>query len=135
MSAHPPSARSGFAVGVTATAAIFLILGGLAHAFQGFVAIAQNEFYATTQNWIFKFDVTTWGWIHLLLGIIAVFAGVGLFSGRVWARTFGVIVAGISIIVNFTWLPYYPIWALLIIAFDVFVIWALTAHGRDITAD
>jgi hypothetical protein len=61
-------------------------------------------------------------------------AGFGLFSGVVWARTVAILVAGVSILVNFTWLPYYPVWAMLIIAFDVFIIWALTAHGRDITA-
>ena len=135
MTTRPSSAPSGFAVGVTVTAGIFLLIGGVCHAFQGIVAIFENEFYVTTQNWIFKFDVTTWGWIHLIIGLIAIFAGVGLFSGKVWSRTVGVIVAGISILVNFTWLPYYPLWAILIIAFDVFVIWALTAHGSDITVD
>ena len=135
MSTRQESAPSGFAVGVTAAAGILLIIGGVCQAFQGIVAIAQNEFYVTTQNWIFKFDVTTWGWIHLILGVIAVFAGAALFSGKVWARTVAVIVAAVSIIVNFTWLPYYPVWSILIIAFDVFVIWAVTAHGRDITVD
>ncbi len=62
-----------------------------------------------------------------------VLAGVGLFSGAVWARTLGVIIAAVSILANFAWLPYYPIWAVVIIAFDFFVIWALTGHGRDIT--
>ena len=132
MTTRPSSAPSGFAVGVTATAGIFLILSGVGHAIQGIVGILTNEFYVTTQKWVFQFDVTTWGWIHLLLGVIAIFAGVGLFSGKVWARTVGVIVAAISILVNFTWLPYYPVWSILIIAFDVFVIWAVTAHGRDI---
>jgi hypothetical protein len=135
MTTSPSRAPSGFAVGVTVTAGIFLILGGVGHGIQGIVGIATNEFYVTTQRWIFQFDVTTWGWIHLILGVIAVFAGIGLFSGKVWARTVGVIVAAISILVNFTWLPYYPLWSILIIAFDVFVIWALTAHGRDITVD
>ena len=127
------AAPSGLAVGVTTAAAIILIIGGVCHGMQGVVGIATNEFYVTTQRWIFQFDVTTWGWIHLLVGGIAVFAGVGLFSGKVWARTVGVIVAGVSILVNFAWLPYYPMWSILIIAFDMFVIWALTAHGRDIT--
>ena len=79
------------------------------------------------------FDVTTWGWIHILVGVIAVAAVVGLFSGAVWARTVAVAVAAVSILVNFLWLPYNPVWAVLIIAFDIFVIWALTAHGRDVT--
>ena len=51
-----------------------------------------------------------------------------------WARTIGVVVAGLSVVLNFAWLPYYPVWSLIIIALDVFVIWALTAHGRDVAA-
>jgi len=128
------SAPSGLAVGVTSAAAIILIIGGVCHGMQGVVGLATNEFYVATHRWIFQFDVTTWGWIHLVVGLIAVLAGFGLFTGAVWARTVAILVAGVSILVNFTWLPYYPVWAVLIIAFDVFVIWALTAHGRDITA-
>ena len=125
---------SGLAVGTTITAAIILIIGGVCHAMEGVVGLATNEFYVTTQRWIFQFDVTTWGWIHILVGAIAVLAGIGLFSGAVWARTVAVAIAAVSILVNFAWLPYYPVWAVLIIAFDMFVIWALTAHGRDVTA-
>ena len=132
MTTSQGTARSGLAAGVTATAAIILIIGGVCHAMQGFVGIATNEFYVTTQKWIFQFDVTTWGWIHVLVGVVAVIAGIGLFSGAVWARTVAVLVACVSILVNFAWLPYYPVWSILIIAFDMFVIWALTAHGRDL---
>jgi hypothetical protein len=127
------AAPSGLAVGVTITAAIILILAGILEAIQGVVGLATNEFYVTTQKWIFQFDVTTWGWIHVVVGLIAVLAGIGLFSGAVWARTLGVIIAAVSIIANFLWLPYYPVWSVLIIVFDLFVIWALTAHGRDVT--
>ena len=134
MTTSQGTARSGLAAGVTAAAAIILIVGGVCHAMQGFVGIATNEFYVTTQKWIFQFDVTTWGWIHVLVGIVAVLAGIGLFSGAVWARTVAVLVACVSILVNFAWLPYYPVWSILIIAFDMFVIWALTAHGRDLAS-
>jgi hypothetical protein len=127
----PPS---GMAVGITVSAAVILILAGVLHAMQGVVGLANNEFYVTTQNWIFKFDATTWGWVHILVGLIAIGTGIGLFYGAVWARTLGVIVAAVSVFANFVWLPYYPVWAILIIAFDFFVIWALTAHGRDINA-
>jgi hypothetical protein len=122
------------AVGITVTAAVILILAGVLHAMQGVVGLANNEFYVTTQNWIFKFDTTTWGWVHILVGLVAIGTGIGLFYGAVWARTLGVIVAAVSIFANFVWLPYYPVWAILIIAFDFFVIWALTAHGRDVNA-
>ena len=127
-------ARSGFAVGITVTAGIILMIGGVCQALQGIVAIFTNEFYVATEKWVFQFDVTVWGWIHLIVGLVAAVAGFGLFSGKTWARTVGVIVAGLSILVNFVWLPYYPVWAVLLIAFDLFVIWALTAHGRDIKA-
>ena len=129
---QPPP--SGLAVGITVSAAVILILAGVLHAMQGVVGLANNEFYVTTQNWIFKFDATTWGWVHILVGLIAIGTGIGLFYGAVWARTVGVIVAAVSVFANFVWLPYYPVWAILIIAFDFFVIWALTAHGRDINA-
>ena len=66
-------------------------------------------------------------------GIIVLLAGFSLFSGAVWARTIGVIVAGVSALVSFAWIPVYPIWGIVVIAIDVAVIWALTAHGRDIT--
>jgi len=133
MTTRSSTAPNKLAVGVTAAAAIILIIGGICHAMQGFVGIATNEFFVATQRWIFQFDVTTWGWIHVFIGAVAVAAGVGLFFGGVWARAVAIAIAAISIVANFLWLPYYPVWAIVIIAFDLFVIWALTAHGRDIT--
>jgi hypothetical protein len=70
--------------------------------------------------------------IHLVAGVIILLAGFGLFSGAVWARTVGVTLAVLSAIANFLTIPYYPLWSILIIALDIFVIWALTAHGRDV---
>jgi hypothetical protein len=60
-------------------------------------------------------------------------SGFGLFSGAVWARIVGVIIAVISGLVAFTWLPYYPVWGIIFIVISIGVIWALTVHGRDIT--
>jgi hypothetical protein len=124
---------SGAAIGWTAFAAYMLILIGTFHAISGLAGIIKNEFYAVSPDYVFKFDATAWGWIHLIGGIVVALAGFGLFRGAVWARTVGVIVAGISAIVSFAWLPWYPIWGILIIVVDITVIWALTAHGRDIT--
>ena len=125
--------RSGAAVGWTVFAAFILILVGSFDIIAGLAGIIEDEFYVATPNYILEFDATTWGWIKLLWGIVVLLAGFGLFSGAVWARTVGVTVALISAIVNFAWLPVYPVWAITIIAIDVAVIWALTAHGRDIT--
>ena len=98
----------------------------------GIVALVNDDFYVTTRNYVFKFDATAWGWIHLVIGILVLLAGFGLFGGAVWARTVGVAMAFLTTIVGFAWLPWYPIWAILIIVASIFVIWALIAHGRDI---
>lgn len=124
--------RSSLAVGLSVFAGTVMIMVGVLHAIQGVVALVNDTFYVAGEEWIFSFDVTTWGWVHLLLGILVAFAGFFVFQGALWARTIGVVMAGLSVIVNFAWLPYYPVWGLVIIALDVFVIWALTVHGRDI---
>jgi hypothetical protein len=124
---------SGSAVGFTVFAGAMMILIGSFHAIAGLSGIIKDDFYAITPNYILEFDSTTWGWIHLIGGIVVLLAGFSVFKGSVWARTVGVLVAGISAIVSFAWIPIYPIWSLIIIAIDVAVIWALTAHGRDVT--
>jgi hypothetical protein len=113
-------------------AGILMVLVGALHAIQGIVALANDTFYVVGEEYVFQFDVTTWGWIHLILGIVVALAGIALFQGAVWARTVAFIVASLSILANFMWLPYYPLWSIIVIAFDVFVIWAVTAHGTDI---
>jgi hypothetical protein len=123
---------SGWAIGWTAFAAMMMFLIGIWHAIAGLVAISEDQLYVVGQEYIFQFDVTTWGWIHLILGVVVFFAGVGLFTGAVWARTVGVFLALVSAVVAFAWIPYYPFWAIMIAASAVFVIWALTAHGRDV---
>jgi hypothetical protein len=124
---------SGWAVGWTAFAGILMIMMGFWWIISGFVALLDSEFYVVTQRWILQFDVSTWGWIHLVLGIVILASGCGLFLGAVWARTVGVILAVFAGLVAFAWLPYYPVWAIIFIAISVAVIWALTVHGRDIT--
>jgi hypothetical protein len=124
-------ATSGTAVGFILFAAIMMIMVGVFQALQGIIAIFENEFYVTTRNYVFQFDATTWGWIHLLLGLLVAFAGYGLLSGKTWARLVALTLAVLSATANFLFIPYYPFWALLLITLDIFVIWAITAHGGD----
>jgi hypothetical protein len=133
MSERQPSTASGTAVGLTIFAAVMMIMIGTFQAIAGIVALVNDTFYVVGQEWVFQFDVTTWGWIHLGIGIVIGLAGAALFRGAVWARTVGVIVATLSAVLSFAWLPWYPIWAVLVITADVFVIWALTVHGRDLS--
>lgn len=113
-------------------AACMMVLIGLWWVIAGLTGLINDEFYVTTRNYVFRFDVTAWGWIHLIAGILVVFAGFGLFSGAVWARTVGVIMAMLAALIGFAWIPWYPFWAILIVAASVAVIWALIAHGRDL---
>jgi hypothetical protein len=123
---------SDWAAGWIAFAGFMMILLGSFHAVAGLVGLIDDQFYVATQKYVFQFDRTTWGWIHLILGIVVVLAGFGVFSGAVWARTVGVILGVVSAIAAFAWLPYYPVWSIAIIAVAIAVIWALTAHGRDV---
>jgi hypothetical protein len=123
---------SGWAIGWTAFTAMMMIMAGFWWMTTGFIAIFTRDFYAVTQKWILQFDPSTWGWIHLVMGLVFLIVGFGLFSGAVWARTVGVIVAILSALAAFAWLPYYPVWAILFIIAAIAIIWSLTVHGRDI---
>jgi hypothetical protein len=125
-------ASSGWAVGFALFAAVMMIMAGTWQALAGLIALLQNEFYVTTRNYLFQFDATTWGWIHLILGVLVGLAGLGLLVGQTWARVFGIVLAVLSALSNFLFIPYYPFWSILVIGLDVLVIWALAAHGREI---
>jgi hypothetical protein len=123
---------SGWAVGWTAFAGIMMVIGGIWWVIIGIIALVNDNFYVVTEEYILQFNVTTWGWIHLLLGILVTLAGIYLFTGAVWARIIGVAVAIVWMIAAFAWLPYAPVWAIALLAIAVFIIWALTVHGSDI---
>ena len=126
---------SGVAVGFTFFAAIMMILVGGFDILQGLAAIIKQHAYVVTTDYVWKFNVSTWGWINLILGLIILLAGIALLGGATWARVVGIIMAVLVAISNFMWLPYYPVWAVVMITISVIVIWALALHGRDITAD
>ncbi|MEU9329396.1 hypothetical protein [Streptomyces canus] len=119
-----------WASGWTAFAGVMMIFGGAMAIFEGIAAIAEDDVFVTTRNYTYNFSLTSWGWIHLALGVLVVAAGIALFGGAVWARVVGIALAGLSMIANFMWLPYYPVWAVVLIAVDAFVIWALCV-GRS----
>ncbi len=126
---------SGAAIGWSAFAAFMLMLIGVFQALAGIAAIANDEAFAVTQDYVVKIDTTQWGWIHLIIGAVVFLSGLGILSGNVLARTVGVLVALLSAIANFVYLPIQPVWSTIMIAVCVAVIWALTAHGRDIAAE
>jgi hypothetical protein len=115
-------------------ATMMVIVGGL-HIFQGLVALFNDDYYLVGKNGLtIHLDYTAWGWTHLIGGALVAVAGLALYSGKTWARVIGVAVASLSLLVNFAFIAAYPFWSTIVIAIDIFVIYALTAHGKEMTA-
>ncbi len=128
---EPPDISGGeLAAGIGVMfAATLMIVGGIMQVFQAISAIANDEFFVTLPNYVVTLDVSTWGWIHLVFGILVVISGMSLYSGSRAAAIFALVLAVLSAIANFGFIPYYPVWALFIVAVDVFVIWAIARSG------
>jgi hypothetical protein len=124
-----PPPVSGWAVGGITFAATMMILIGIFQALNGLAAILNDEFFILARNYTFNLDVTGWGWVHLILGIIVALGGFFLIAGKGWARILAITLAVLSAISNFFFIPYYPWWSLLIIALCAWVIWSLTRPG------
>ena len=128
MSSRQPS---GAAVGWIAFAGIMLIIAGSFSILAGLGGIINSTAFVVTKDNVFKLSTKSWGWWHLIVGTIVFLSGFGVFTGNVLARTVGVIAAVVSMISAFVYMSVYPVWGITIVAIDFAVIWALTAHGRD----
>ena len=131
LSDEPGYEEATWSFGVATFAAITLVTLSIFQILQAIAAIAGDEVFVTGINYAYAIDVTTWGWIHLTLGIIALAVGLGLLAEQTWARVAGIAIAVLVALANFAWLPYYPLWSMLVIAFSVLVIWALTAQMKE----
>jgi len=109
-----------------------MIIIGAFHAIMGLTALFNDEFYLLVPNYTFKLDVTGWGWIHMILGVLIAIAGYAVMVGNLWARVVGIILAAGVAIANFFFIPYYPFWSILIIVLCVAVIWALSKYQGEI---
>lgn len=129
-SANPPPSAW---VGMVVFAGVMLLLMGGFQAIEGIVALVRDDYYLTTRSGlVLTVDYTAWGWTHLLIGVIALLTGVGVLLGQMWARVLGIIIAVLGALANLMFLPAYPIWATIMIATDVLIIYALAAHGREV---
>lgn len=107
-----------FASSILATVGIFQILAGIA-------AVAEDKVYVNGIDYVYQFDITAWGWIHMILGVIAIVVGIGMLLGQTWARIAGIVIAVVGSVAAFAFMPYYPFWALAMLALYIFVIWSL----------
>jgi hypothetical protein len=131
MSEYSTQERSGW-TGWVVFAGVMMIIAGILWTIVGFVAVFNNDWVVFGREAALFVDISGWGWLHIILGLLMLLAGFLVIQGNLFGRTIAVILAVISIVVNFLWLPVYPIWSIVIIAIDVFVIYAVIVHGREL---
>ena len=110
-------------------AAALLIMVGIL-LYLALAATINDQRFVVTGDYVGKFDITGWGWIHLILGLVAIGRGAAMIMGQTWSFIVALVIAILSAVAQFMWLPYYPIWAIVIIALDVAIIWALVRTDR-----
>ena len=119
-------------VGWISFAGVLMVLVGVFHVIDGLVALFEDDYFLVGRSGlVVNVDFTTWGWVHLIAGAVIVVAGCVVFTGKVWARAIGVLLAMASAIVNVGFLAAYPLWSATMITIDMLVIWALTVHGGE----
>jgi hypothetical protein len=120
-------------VGWVFFAGIMMITLGAFQAIEGLVALLNDTYYLVgSSGLVISLDYTAWGWVHLILGVVAVLIGLGVLAGSTAARIGGILLAVLSAIVNLTFIAAYPLWSIIVIAIDVIVIYALAVHGREV---
>jgi hypothetical protein len=125
-----PAERAGWVTGTVVFAGVMMVLVGVFQFLNGMAAVINHELFVATPDHLYELDVRWWGWAHVVAGVVIALAGVAVFTGRLWARVVGIVLASLSLIANFVFIPYSPVWSLLIIAIDVVVIYALAVTGR-----
>jgi hypothetical protein len=128
-SMRPQPPVSGWAVAGITFAGCILTMIGVFQIIAGLQAIFDDQFFVVARNYTFDVDTTVWGWLHLILGVLLVITAFGLFSRSAWAGVTAIVLAMLSAVLNFFFIPYYPVWSIVVIALDVWVIWALTRPG------
>lgn len=114
--------------GATLFGASVLLVVGVFQFFEGLSAVLKDDVFVPTRNYVFQFDLTTWGWIHLVVGLVVTVVAVAIFMGQPWAMVTGMILASLSAMLQFLFIPWQPFWALTVIAINMAVIWALSAR-------
>lgn len=116
--------KNTLARGVSVFAGVAMLLSGVMSILVGITGIARDAIYSLPA-YEYRFSLTAWGWIHLIVGIALVAVGAGILSRKAWSRWAGITVASVSLIIQFAFIPYAPVWSIAVMALDLLVIWAL----------
>jgi hypothetical protein len=127
---RPPAANP-WAAGIAVATGLLMMIAGAFQALEGVAALLNDAFFPAVRNYAFELTATTWGWIHVLLGVFVVVVGRFILRGDSWARTAGIALTALSALASFLFIPYYPLWSVLLIPVDLLVIWALAAYRPE----
>lgn len=118
-------------------AGILMVLVGGIDFIQGLIALFNDDYYVVTASGFLAFDLTGWGWIMVIWGVLLVLAGLGLLAGQGWARWFGIVVVSLNFIAELGFLgnSQYPLWSLTVITLNIIVLYALTARWSESQAE
>jgi hypothetical protein len=122
---------SAWVAGLALFAGIVMTVVGVYQVLLGIAALLNDDIYVRTPSYVYGFDLTVWGWVHLVFGLVLVLTGISVVRGQTWARWVGIALVALNLIANFMFIPYYPVWSLLIVALDVAVIWGLAVYRDD----
>jgi hypothetical protein len=129
-SGYADTRPSGAVAGLTILASVLLMLAGIWGFLEGLAAIIKGSFFVVLPNYAYSTSAVGWGWIHLILGVLVFAAGAALLMDRLWARVVAIVLVSCSTIANFLFIPYYPVWSIVVIAIDLFILWALLTPRR-----
>lgn len=120
----------GAVIGLTLMAAVLMMLSGIWNVLEGIAAVVKGGFFVVLPNYAYNVSTVGWGWTHIIIGVIVFVAGACVLTDKLWARLIGVAIASLSAIANFLYIPYYPVWSVIVIAIDLLVVWALLTPRR-----
>jgi hypothetical protein len=122
---------SAWAAGLALFSGVVIDVVGVNQVLLGISALLNDKVYVQAPDYAYSLDLTVWGWVHLVFGLLLILIGTSVVRGLTWARGVGIGLVALNLIANFAFIPYYPVWSLLIVALDVAVIWGLTAYRED----
>jgi hypothetical protein len=127
---HSGEGSGAGAMAGSALAGVLMIIGGAIAFLNGLAMVIKGGFFVYSANYAYHWSTKGWGWTHLILGAIIFAAGFGVLLGLAWARAVGVVLVTLAAIASFLTIPFYPVWSIVMIAVDVFIIWALISRRR-----
>lgn len=113
-------------------ASFMLVLAGTFSVIDGLIAVTTDTVIVAGEDQLVAFDLTQWGWIHIIVGAVVIAAGFGVASGQTWARVVGVIAAGVSALSTVAFIHVYPFWSFSIVIIDILIIYGLLVHGDEV---